>query len=104
MVRRLWQGKLGMRVLLALLSLILTLIIVPLVRAALTDPCVQGAAPTGCADVRLSDPALIADFYMGDALVAAGVNSARLNVPPSTSVRIEARSVHDTSAQYGDVY
>lgn len=93
-------------VVLPVLIFILTLLLVPTARAAPDQaaPCEQGDTPTGCADIYLFPNTLIADFYMGDVLIMAGVNSGRVAVPPRTSVRIEARNISDGSEEFGDVY
>src|SRR5688572_23828337 len=103
MIRRFLAGRVGRRAVIVIAALGLMLMIVPLV-GAFADPCAPSDPPTGCADVKLNDPALVADFYIGETLAATGVNSARLIVPASTTVKIEARNVHDNSAEYGDVY
>lgn len=102
-MRRFIIGKHGLRAAIIFAALLLTLMLVPFVQA-FADPCVQGGTPSGCADVKLNDPTLVADFYVGETLAATGVNSARLSVPASATVKVEARNVRDNSAEFGDVY
>ncbi len=59
---------------------------------------------TTCFDVTLPS-GLVGDFYLGDALAAPGVNSARLSGAPATSLVISVRNLQEPGvAGFGDLY
>ncbi|MGH2524662.1 MAG: hypothetical protein ACRDH2_19315, partial [Anaerolineales bacterium] len=58
-----------------------------------------------CFDVNLSPANLIGDFYVDGALVAPGVNSARLVAAPGVPHTIEARNIQEPGVPgFGDLF
>lgn len=67
-------------------------------------PCENDPPAEACVDIRLSPETLIGDIFVDEQQVAGGVNTARINVPPNTTARVEARNVRDGSQDFGDLY
>lgn len=59
---------------------------------------------TGCAIIYLSPETLTGDFYLGEEPLALGQNPALLNLPASTSSRIDVRNIQDTAEGFGTLY
>jgi hypothetical protein len=92
------KTKLGLALILMAFPMLLAL--AP--ASAQVEPCDPALA---CFDVRLSPDTLIGDFYLDGALVAAGVNSARLVGAPDTPHLIEARNIQEPGAAgFNDLY
>jgi hypothetical protein len=73
----------------------------PHVVLAQSAPC---DSTTTCFDVSLS-AGLVGDFYLDDALVAAGVGSARLTGAPGTPFVVGARNIQEPGGVgFGDLY
>ena len=70
--------------------------------AADNGPCDPAAA---CFDAAISLPSAVGDFYVDGALVAAGVNSARITTTPDVPHTIEVRNMQDPAVPgYGSLF
>jgi len=70
--------------------------------AAPSEPC----SPTvACFDVSLTAPGLVGDFYLDDALVAAGVSQARLTGTPDVPHQVTVKNIQEPGTPgFGDLF
>lgn len=61
-------------------------------------------AEMGCPKLVLRPETLVGDFFLNDALLAAGQNTALVQVPPAQAHLIVVRNIIDTTAGFGELF
>ncbi len=94
---------------LLILAMLLTLTSSVLAQDEQPPPCqptVPGTdQPVGCPQISIYGSELVGDFFLGEQLLAQGLNPALLQgVPATQSVRVDVRNIRDTSPEYGVLY
>ena len=60
--------------------------------------------PAGCVIVSLWPSHVVGDYYLGDTLLATGVNPAQLVLAPNQSQRIDVRNVQSSEGGFGELF